>query len=127
MNGLALLVDKPINETSLRRRIYFGRALPNWGVTVRHQGSCLGAATLVTQESHPFRGESMSIYTQESILDDNDPLERTLEIVFAKLCSKTVIYADLGISNGMMLGIEDAIKNKRNIEVRYLKNFKSMF
>ena len=74
---------------------------------------------------YPFA--SHLLYTQESILNDNDPLERTLEIVFAKLCSKTVIYADLGISNGMMLGIEDAIKNKRTIEVRYLKNFKSMF
>lgn len=78
---------------------------------------------------YPFA--SHLLYTQESILDDNDPVERTLGIVsgfaFAKLCSKTVIYADLGISNGMMLGIEDAIKNKRTIEVRYLKNFKSMF
>ena len=82
-----------------------------------------------------MRGEfpfaSHLLYTQESILNENDPVERTLGIVagfaFAKLCCKTVIYADLGISNGMMLGIEDAIKNKRTIEVRYLKNFKSMF
>ena len=41
-------------------------------------------------------------------------------INYAKLCSKTVIYADLGISNGMMLGIEDAIKNNRQIEYRKL-------
>ena len=78
---------------------------------------------------YPFA--SHLLYTQENILDDSDPVERTLGIVsgfaFAKLCSKTVVYADLGISNGMMLGIEDAIKNKRTIEVRYLKNFKSMF
>ena len=78
---------------------------------------------------YPFA--SHLLYTQENILNDNDPVERTLGIVsgfaFAKLCSKTVLYADLGISNGMMLGIEDAIKNKRTIEVRYLKNFKSMF
>ena len=78
---------------------------------------------------YPFA--SHLLYTQENILNDNDPVERTLGIVagfaFAKLCSKTVIYADLGISNGMMLGIEDAIRNKRIIEVRYLKNFKSMF
>ena len=78
---------------------------------------------------YPFA--SHLLYTQENILDDSNPSERTLGIVagfaFAKLCSKTVIYADLGISNGMMLGIEDAIKNKRIIEVRYLKNFKSMF
>jgi hypothetical protein len=78
---------------------------------------------------YPFA--SHLLYTQENILNDNDPVERTLGIVagfaFAKFCSKTVIYADLGISNGMMLGIEDAIKNKRIIEVRYLKNFKSMF
>lgn len=78
---------------------------------------------------YPFA--SHLLYTQENILNDNDPVERTLGIVagfaFAKLCCKTVIYADFGISNGMMLGIEDAIKNKRNIEIRYLRNFKSMF
>ena len=83
----------------------------------------------VSQSRYSFA--SHLLYTQESILDDDDPVERTLGIVagfaFAKLCSKTVVYADLGISNGMMLGIEDAIKNKRTIEVRYLKNFKSMF
>ena len=60
VSGLVLFVDKPINETSLQHRIYFGRALPNWGVVVSHQGNRRGAATLVTQESHPFRGESMS-------------------------------------------------------------------
>ena len=78
---------------------------------------------------YPFA--SHLLYTQENILDDNDPIERTLGIVsgfaFAKLCDKTVVYADFGISNGMMLGIEDAIRNKRIIEVRYLRNFKSMF
>lgn len=83
----------------------------------------------INRGEYPFA--SHLLYTQENILDDSDPVERTLGIVsgfaFAKLCSKTVIYADLGISNGMMLGIEDAIKNKRTIEVRYLKNFKSMF
>ena len=55
VSGLVLFVDKPINETSLQHRIYFGRALPNWGVVVSHQGNRRGAATLVTQESHPFR------------------------------------------------------------------------
>ena len=83
----------------------------------------------IDRGEYPFA--SHLLYTQESILDDDDPVERKLGIVagfaFAKLCSKTVIYADLGISNGMMLGIEDAIRNKRIIEVRYLKNFKSMF
>ena len=83
----------------------------------------------IDRGEYPFA--SHLLYTQENILDDNDPVERKLGIVacfaFAKLCSKTVIYADLGISDGMMLGIEDAIRNKRIIEVRYLKNFKSMF
>ena len=63
---------------------------------------------LVAVEEYPFA--SHLLYTQENILDDSDPVERTLGIVsgfaFAKLCDKTVIYADLGISNGMMLGIE---------------------
>ena len=55
----------------------------------------------INRGEYPFA--SHLLYTQENILNDNDPVERTLGIVagfaFAKLCDKTVIYADLGISN----------------------------
>lgn len=60
------------------------------------------------------------LYTQ--CLDDKDPIERILGIQaglsFKKVVSKTVVYTDLGISAGMQLGIDDAIKNNREIEYR---------
>ena len=49
--GLALVVVQFILETSSQLRIYFGRALPNWGVVVSHPSTSKGAATLATQQS----------------------------------------------------------------------------
>lgn len=48
--GLALVVVRFILETSSQLRIYFGRALPNWGVVVSHPSTRKGAATLATQQ-----------------------------------------------------------------------------
>lgn len=60
------------------------------------------------------------LYTQ--CLDDKDPYERELGIkaglAFKSVVNKTVVYTDLGISNGMQYGIDDAIKNNREIEYR---------
>ena len=49
--------------TSLLHPIYFGRALPNWRVAVRlHAVTRRCSSHVCIQESHSFRGESMSIY-----------------------------------------------------------------
>ena len=60
------------------------------------------------------------LYTQ--CLDDKDPIERILGIqaglAFKSVVNKTVVYTDLGISKGMQYGIDDAIKNNREIEYR---------
>lgn len=60
------------------------------------------------------------LYTQ--CLNDKDPVERILGIqaglAFKSIISKTVVYTDLGISPGMQLGIDDALKNGRLIEYR---------
>jgi len=73
-----------------------------------------------------MRGEfpfaSHLLYTQEGILDDDLPKERKLGIC-AGLCwgefaSKTVVYTDLGISEGMKQGIERAKIEGRVIEMR---------
>ena len=59
-SGFVRVVALFTTEMKTHHRIYFGRALSNWGVVVSHQGIRRGAATLSTQESHPFMGESMS-------------------------------------------------------------------
>lgn len=60
------------------------------------------------------------LYTQ--CLDDKIPIERELGIhaglAFKSVVKKTVVYTDLGISKGMQYGIDDAIKNNREIEYR---------
>jgi hypothetical protein len=68
------------------------------------------------------------LYAQDGILDDTIPAERTLGIeaglAWGKLAQKTVVYTDLGISEGMKLGIERAIQEGRVIEYCTLPNFR---
>ena len=75
-----------------------------------------------------MRGEapyaSHLLYTQPNILDDLNPEERKLGMEagfeWGKLAEKVVVYIDRGISEGMKLGIENAIKNGKEIEYRTL-------
>jgi hypothetical protein len=75
-----------------------------------------------------LRGESPYashlLYTQEGILDDNIPEERTLGIeagfVWRKAAEATVVYTDRGISKGMEYGITHAQSIGHPIEYRRL-------
>lgn len=74
------------------------------------------------------RGEapfaSHLLYTQEGILNDNKPAERELGIhaglVWGSQAEATVVYTDLGISNGMKKGIRLAKEIGRPVEYRTL-------
>ena len=74
------------------------------------------------------RGEapyaSHLFFTQDDLLDDNDPDERMLGIMAGKAWEKkaqyTVVYTDRGISKGMKFGIELAKKEGRPILYRAL-------
>jgi len=76
-----------------------------------------------------MRGEfpfvSHLLYTQEGILDDTIPEERKLGInaglTWGKNASKTIVYTDLGITEGMNQGIERAKKEGREVDMRELK------
>jgi hypothetical protein len=76
-----------------------------------------------------LRGEvpiaSHLLYTQEGVLDDSIPEERTMGIdaghAWLQFASKVVFYIDLGISPGMSKGIERATRLGVEIEFRNLK------
>ena len=76
-----------------------------------------------------MRGEfpfaSHLLYTQKGILDDNVPEERRLGIEaglqWGKCAEATIVYTDLGISNGMRQGIERAEQEGRPVEFRVLR------
>ena len=78
-----------------------------------------------------LRGEapfvSHLLYTQESVLNDDVPEERTLGIeaglAWGSMAEATVVYTDYGISNGMKYGIQRAESEGRPVEYRQL--FKS--
>jgi hypothetical protein len=75
-----------------------------------------------------LRGEapiaSHLLYTQDGILDDNVPTERQHGIeaglAWRHVSTKTVVYADLGISKGMEYGIAAAKTAGKDVEYRYL-------
>ena len=64
------------------------------------------------------------LYTQEGVLNDSDPEERSLGIeaglAWGKLAKKTIVYLDLGITPGMKKGIRRAVEEGRQIEFRSL-------
>lgn len=74
------------------------------------------------------RGEapfaSHGLYTQPGVLDDRDPAQRTrgIESGFAwkNVAHYTVIYTDLGITQGMQYGIDAAERLGQKVEFRSL-------
>ena len=75
------------------------------------------------REEYPFA--SHLLYTQEGILDDDKPEERKLGIgaglSWGEHADKTVVYTDLGMSEGMKEGIQLAEDYGRIVEFRSLK------
>lgn len=84
----------------------------------RYLRACLLDALI--REEYPFA--SHAIYTQ--VLDDTKPADRSLGIraglAWAKKADATAVYADLGISSGMALGIQNENEAGRLVTVRYL-------
>lgn len=78
------------------------------------------------------RGESplASHLLWPGILDDADPAERTAGIAaglaWGAVAEATVVYGDLGISEGMALGIRRAQAEGRKIEWRSLPGWLKM-
>lgn len=76
------------------------------------------------------RGEqpiaSHLLYTQPGILRDEVPAERTLGLAAGKAwaarADTTAVYMDLGVSDGMRIGIEDAWQAGRRVVHRWLNN-----
>lgn len=79
------------------------------------------------------RGEmpfaSHLLYTQANVLDDTNPEERRQGIeaglAWGRHAVKTVVYEDLGMSKGMIQGIERAEKEGRPVERRRLNGEKA--
>jgi hypothetical protein len=80
-----------------------------------------------------LRGEapfaSHGLYTQLGVLDDDIPAEREHGILagfaFRHAAVLTVVYADLGISHGMELGIADAREHGLPVEYRTLPGWEN--
>lgn len=73
-----------------------------------------------------LRGEapfaSHGLYTQPGVLDDRIPAQRALGIAagfeWRDAADVTVVYTDLGITDGMRAGIADAQRKNQAVEYR---------
>lgn len=88
------------------------------GRNIQYARLCM--ADCFNRNELPFA--SHLLYPQKGVLDDSNPKERELGIraglEWGKHAEKTVVYTDLGISEGMKLGIISAEKNGRPVEYR---------
>jgi hypothetical protein len=75
------------------------------------------------------RGESPFashlLYTQKGVLDDTVPEERSKGIAAAngwlEVADYTVVYMDLGVTRGMLIGVMKAAKLGKPIHLRWLR------
>lgn len=71
---------------------------------------------------------SHALYTLPGVLDDKKKTERNLGITagleWGEAADKVVVYTDLGVSEGMKMGIERAKENGKIVERRRLKHWK---
>lgn len=78
------------------------------------------------RDEAPFA--SHALYTLPDVLDDTIKEERELGIragfTFREVCDLTAVYNDLGVTPGMLLGIEDAKERNCKIEYRSLPEWK---
>lgn len=81
---------------------------------------------LVNHGEAPFA--SHGLYTQPGVLNDDIKIERHLGITsgfeWRKKADKTVVYTDLGITDGMRWGIENAQSINHRVEFRSLEDWK---
>lgn len=77
---------------------------------------------LVNHNESPYA--SHLLYTQENVLRDHLPEERKLGIeagfFWRNVAEKSIFYTDLGVTEGMKLGIKDCEKKKKDYELRIL-------
>lgn len=98
----------------------------NVELNLRYLRACM--ADCLARGEAPFA--SHGLYTQPGVLDDSDPAQRKLGMdagfAWRGVAAATVVYADLGISNGMRAGIADASRlcrgpvHDHGVEIRLL-------
>ena len=85
----------------------------NWERNLKYLRACM--KDCLKRGEAPFA--SHALYTQEGVLDDNIPSERKLGIdaglEIGSRMDATVVYTDLGITDGMKQGMEHAGKESR--------------
>jgi len=101
---------------------YKGKDYANLEKNIEYARACMRHCLLKGEA--PFA--SHLLYTQPRVLDDKLTNEREMGIeaglAWAVHAEATVVYTDLGISEGMVAAIRRAVKEKRPVEYRKLSD-----
>ena len=93
-------------------------------INVRYARECL--RDCIDRGESPFA--SHLLYAQKGLLDDNilDERKKGLEAAHAwlEVADSVCIYMDLGVTPGMVLGIVRAVKLKKPIRLRWIRDVK---
>jgi hypothetical protein len=96
----------------------------DWNENLRYLRAAMHDCLLKGEAPYASHG----LYTQEGVLDDDIPAERSLGMnagfVWGALALKCIVYTDLGISDGMRKGIERAKARGQEIEYRTIPGWK---
>jgi len=92
----------------------------NVSMNLRYLRACLRDS--LNRGEAPYA--SHGLYTQEGVLDDSIPEERMQGIhagfAWRQVAHLTAVYGDLGVSDGMQYGIDDAEKRLVPVDYRSL-------
>ena len=103
---------------------YAGKTPEEVEENLRYARACV--ADCLTRGEAPFA--SHLLYTQEGILDDTVPNDRELGIeaglAWGSRADATVVYTDLGLSQGMRRGSVRAYAQGRVVELRTIPDWK---
>lgn len=114
--GILVLVESPFAGDNLAEIVR----------NIRYARACLHDC--LVRGEYPFA--SHLLYTQTGILRDNVPEERKLGIkaglAWGRQAQKTVVYTDLGITKGMLSGIDRAGADGRLTVFRTLPNWQEI-
>lgn len=104
----------------MRRVVIESPFAGNVELNLRYLRACM--ADCLRRGESPYA--SHALLTQPGVLDDTKPDERALGIkagfAWRSVADATVVYMDLGVSDGMRFGVADADDAGRKVEWRVL-------
>ncbi len=115
---------KKINNLVIIESPYRGKGYEETEINILYAQACIQDS--LNRGEFPYA--SHLFFTQQGLLDDKNPKERTKGIMtgleWGKMASTKVVYTDRGISEGMQKGIDFSKEIGQEVIKRKLENYR---